>query len=70
MSELKEITMWERYNGNAERWEHNHISDGFDPDLHEPKAVNKEQEKSWMGAEWQKFKAYLDGNKVIDPRKN
>lgn len=45
MKEFKKIiTIWEvEVKG---KWTHNHISDGYDPELVSPKAVSKFQEKT------------------------
>lgn len=61
------ITIWERYNKKDDgswKWEHNHISDGFDEKIDAPKAVSPEQKKSWKGAKWRSLRAYLVNGKV------
>jgi hypothetical protein len=65
MSENKVITVWERYNQNSKRWEHNHISDGYDENEEMPVPKSSAQKRSWAGGEWRKKKAYLEGIKVI-----
>lgn len=65
MDENKIITVWERYNQNSKKWEHNHISDGYSESEEKPKPKGSVQKKSWAGGEWRKYKAHLEGNSVI-----
>jgi hypothetical protein len=60
------ITVWERMNHKEERWEHNHIKDGFDDSELMPTPMNETQKKAWAGIQWRKQKGYLDGIKVVD----
>jgi hypothetical protein len=65
VSEDHVITVWERYNRNSEKWEHNHISDGFNEIEETPAPKSNVQKKSWAGGEWRKKKAHLEGLKVV-----
>lgn len=52
------ITLWERYNKNKKRYEHNHFEDGWNS--HEkPKPICEFQEKMWKSAKWKKTLLYL-----------
>ncbi len=65
MSENKIITVWERQNEKTKKWEHNHISDGYNESETKPKAKGSVQKKSWAGGEWRKKKAHLEGISVV-----
>ena len=65
--EKKTITVWERHtksNDGSWKWEHNHISDGFDDSQQEPTPVSEDQGRLWKGSEWRKKKAFLVNGKV------
>ena len=57
------ITVWERRNGD--RYEHNHISEGYDPWARYPEGKTPEQTRNWRGAQWQSRRANLIDNKVV-----
>ncbi len=65
MQENKIITVWERYNQKLDKWEHNHISDGFSESEEDPVPNSKLQKRSWPGGIWRKFKAHLEENSVV-----
>ncbi len=59
------VTIWERYNENSARWEHNHITNGYSPKDTEPKPSNTLQKKSWATAKWRSSAATIDENYVV-----
>lgn len=67
------ITVWQRFvkaeeGRNAEGvWEHNHISDGYDPEVLFPTPHFPEQERNWKGGVWRAFEAFLVDGLVIRP---
>lgn len=61
------ITIWERYvkqEDGSLGWEHNHISEGYSEEEHEPTPTAEVQQRSWKGAQWRKSKGYLVDGKV------
>jgi len=57
------VTVWKRYNN--EKYEHNHISNGFFEDENKPTPINDLQMKKWKNAKWKKYKGHFDGIKII-----
>ncbi len=65
IGKMPKVTVWERYNENAERWEHNHVSEFNHKKLTEPKPSNALQKKSWGGAKWRSRSGVIDDANVI-----
>lgn len=59
------VTIWERYNENTERWEHNHIANGYSAKDTEPTSSNTLQKKSWGTAKWRSSAATIDEHYVV-----
>ena len=62
---MKTITIWERFNLNSEKWDHNHISEGFSEDDSEPAPKSETQRRSWKGAQWRRTRGRLEDGAVI-----
>lgn len=61
---MKPVTVWERWNKEKQKYEHNHIEDGhLFGDT--PVAKSKSQKKSWEYAYWRKKWAYMIGSKIV-----
>jgi len=73
----KIITIWYRFNFisgtitlpgriiKIEKWEHNHISDGWDENQHIPKSCTEQQKNAWKKIKWKKIKGELRNGKVF-----
>jgi hypothetical protein len=59
MTEKKPVTIWQRWNKDKQRYEHNHIEDGH---MHtfRPVPQSAEQRKAWEHAQWNRKWAYMD----------
>lgn len=58
------ITVWERFNDKAKKWEHNHIVSGYNELLFSPVPNSEIQRKSWVKGYWRGYMAYLNNFKV------
>ena len=62
---MQSITIWKRFNEKKQKYEHNHIEDGY---LTEdtPIARSDEQVKAWDNSYWRKKFRYLKDGKVVE----
>ncbi len=58
MGKQKQITIWESWDQKTDRWNHNHIEDGW-VEGSKPTPKSKEQKKPWSGQAWKKEFGWL-----------
>ncbi len=63
---INPITIWERYNHRAERFEHNHIEDGWNFYYKAPQPFCKVQKQGWKNQRWRNWFGVLKGHKVYN----
>jgi hypothetical protein len=59
------VTSWAKYDAEKEKYDHNHISIGFDNTISSPIPTDEYQEKMWKNAKWKKTKAVLVGEELF-----
>ena len=64
MSNREPITVWKRFNVDAQRGGHNHIENGHSQS-NKPTGT-PEQTASWAKSTWIKEHKYLEGVRIVD----
>lgn len=59
------ITVWKLWNEERKMYEHNHISDGYDPLVRAPIGRTEQQTKSWSRGLWLPLPAELIDGRIV-----
>lgn len=61
----EKVTLWYYWNTKANRWEFNHLENGYDPAATRPKPQSKLQE-NWRFLRWAKEFAWLNTTRAVE----
>jgi len=65
---LPPLTVWKRFNGESQKWDHNHIESGHVgtmSDQYLKPLGDSEQNKNWSKGTWLHEHRYIESGKVI-----
>lgn len=61
---MSDITVWYRWNPSKNKWQFNHISEGYNKEQIAPISVDDKVTKSWKNSKWKAYASQLIDRKV------